>query len=108
MDAMTRAVRRPTRRSNKFCTQPRKKSSSGTAVKKNIKIQRRSALPIPGRLRWGWMKPRAQAERDNDGSEEDQFSQAGFPVTPVQMKIEADSAQLPDGQKSVQAGIDQK
>jgi hypothetical protein len=49
-DAITNAVRRPTRRSSRFSAHARKNSSSGTAVKKKIPTHLSAAAPNPGWL----------------------------------------------------------
>ncbi len=38
-----------------------------------------------------------QSQHDNGGREESKLAETGFPVTPLQVKIESATAQLPDG-----------
>jgi len=56
----------------------------------------------------GMDESQRETQRKNDWGEEKQFAQAGLPVAPLEMKIEAGPAQAPDGEKSVQACIYQK
>ena len=38
-----------------------------------------------------------QSQCDNDGREQSELAETGFPVTPLQVEIESRIAQLPDG-----------
>ena len=61
-----------------------------------------------GMRAWKWRKPSTQSEDDADGSVCGQREQANAEVAQAQTEVEANLAQLPDGEKAIDACIEQQ
>ena len=49
-----------------------------------------------------------QSESQNQRREKEQLAQPAFPVAPAEVEVEPGPAELADGQKAIQADVDQK